>query len=227
MRIIGLTGGIASGKSTVSREFQALGVPVIDADKIAHAALKKGTIGWRRVTTHFGNGILLENGEINRAHLGNIVFSDPAKRKELNSALSLPITVGIFWELFKHWIVGSKVVVLDVPLLFEAKLNSLTRPIIVVWVDHGTQEQRLIKRDKISTEQAFNRIHAQLPLDWKRDRANIVIDNCGTLEETRAQVHHIWTQVTAPLSWREYISSRSSVAAVVGIAFLLWFVRRC
>jgi dephospho-CoA kinase len=84
MRMVGLTGGIASGKSTVSRQLQAQGIPVIDADKVAQAALRKNTWGWRRVVAVFGNGILQENGEVDRAKLGEIVFSDAAKRKQLN-----------------------------------------------------------------------------------------------------------------------------------------------
>jgi dephospho-CoA kinase len=93
--------------------------------------------------------------------------------------------LGLFYEILKHWILGTSVVVLDVPLLFEAKIDWLTRPIIVVWVDDLTQEARLMARDNSSKEQARNRITSQLPLDVKRARADIVIDNSGSLEQTK------------------------------------------
>ncbi|CAK9216607.1 unnamed protein product [Sphagnum troendelagicum] len=96
------------------------------------------------------------------------------------------IMSGLFYEILKHWILGTSVVVLDVPLLFEAKIDWLTRPIIVVWVDDLTQETRLMAQDNSSKEQARNRITSQLPLDVKRARADIVIDNSGSLEQTKS-----------------------------------------
>lgn len=226
MRTVGLTGGIASGKSTVSKEFKTLGIPVIDADKIAHAALRKGTIAWRRVVAAFGESILQENGEVDRTRLGNIIFSDPAKRKVLNSAMALSIALGLYWDLFKHWIYGTKVVMMDVPLLFETKLSRLTKPIIVVWVDLTTQEERLMKRDGISKDQAVNKINSQLPLDWKREHADIVIDNSGTLDETKAQILEIHKLITSPLTWKELIFSRSGVITMAMVVFSIWFLRR-
>jgi dephospho-CoA kinase len=215
MRMVGLTGGIASGKSTVSRQLQAQGIPVIDADKVAQAALRKNTWGWRRVVAVFGNGILQENGEVDRAKLGEIVFSDAAKRKQLNRAMEPCIMSGLFYEILKHWILGTSVVVLDVPLLFEAKIDWLTRPIIVVWVDDLTQETRLMARDNSSKEQARNRITSQLPLDVKRARADIVIDNSGSLEQTKVLVNDLKKTITAPPSWKELLFSRLGVAAMV------------
>uniref|UniRef100_A0A0D6R7D2 Dephospho-CoA kinase n=1 Tax=Araucaria cunninghamii TaxID=56994 RepID=A0A0D6R7D2_ARACU len=222
MRIVGLTGGIASGKSTVSREFQANSIPVVDADKVAHAALKKGTGGWKKVVATFGRDILQENGEVNRALLGQIVFADPAKRQLLNRALAPYIGFGIYWEILKLWIMGYQTIVLDVPLLFEAKMNWLTKPIIVVWLDSETQLQRLIARDGISEEQALNRIRSQMPLDSKRERADIVIDNSGSLEATKEQIRRVSLQMTAPLTWKEYIRSRTGVLSITcAIAFLV------
>lgn len=223
---MGLTGGIASGKSSTSKEFQSLGIPVIDADKIAHAALRKGTIAWRRVVAAFGEGILQENGEVDRTRLGMIVFSDPAQRKILNSAMSLSIALGLYWELFKHWVCGTNVVILDVPLLFETRLSKLTRPIIVVWVNMATQEERLIKRDGISKDQAVNKINSQLPLDWKRDQADIVINNSDTFDTLKAQVHEINKQITAPLTWKEFAFSRFGVMIMAVTVFSFWCVKR-
>ncbi|KAG6554375.1 hypothetical protein Mapa_004292 [Marchantia paleacea] len=225
MRIVGLTGGIASGKSTVSKELFIRGVPVIDADKIAHDVLRKGTRGWKRVVGIFGRDILLESGEVNRARLGEIVFADPAKRKQLNKALEPFIAFGLWWEIFKHWLYGTYVVVLDVPLLFEAKLTWITKLIVVVWVDRETQEARLLKRDHLPEEQARNRINAQLPLEVKRDKADIVIDNTGTLENTKLQVDKLFTTINAPFTVKEFLLSRTGVlCSFTGVVIIGWLL---
>ncbi|OVA04309.1 Dephospho-CoA kinase [Macleaya cordata] len=222
MRIVGLTGGIASGKSTISNLFKAHGIPVVDADLVARDVLRKGTGGWKRVVAAFGQEILLDNGEVNRAQLGQIVFSDPSKRQLLNRLLAPYISSGIFFEVFKLWIKGCKVIVLDIPLLFEAKLDRWTKPIIVVWVDSETQLQRLVARDGISEEQARNRINAQMELDWKRGKADIVIDNSGTMVDTKEQFEKVLIQVTRPLTWTEFSLSRQGavsllVSVIVGV----------
>ncbi|KAL5859085.1 hypothetical protein ACOSQ3_000381 [Xanthoceras sorbifolium] len=187
MRIVGLTGGISSGKSTVSNLFKANDIPVVDADLVARDVLKKGTGGWKKVVATFGEDILLANGEVDRSKLGQIVFSDPAKRQLLNRLLAPYISSGIFMEILKLWIKGFKVIVLDVPLLFEAKMDKWTKPIIVVWVDTETQLQRLMARDRTSEEDAKNRINSQMPLDIKRTKADIVIDNNGSLDDLHEQ----------------------------------------
>ncbi|KAK1278583.1 hypothetical protein QJS04_geneDACA007307 [Acorus gramineus] len=208
MRVVGLTGGIASGKSTVSNLFKSDGVPVVDADVVARDVLKKGTGGYKKVVGAFGDEILLDSGDVDRARLGQIVFSDPSKRQLLNRLLAPFISSGLFWEIVKLWLKGSKVIVLDIPLLFEAKMDKWTNPIIVVWVDPETQLQRLMARDGISEEQARNRINAQMALDLKRTKADLVIDNSRSLEETKAQFQEVLMQVTRPLTWREFGLSR-------------------
>ncbi|EHA8591300.1 dephospho-CoA kinase [Cocos nucifera] len=222
MRIVGLTGGIASGKSTVSDLFKSHGVPVVDADLIARDVVRKGTGGWKKVVAAFGNDILLENGEIDRARLGQIVFSDSTKRQLLNRLLAPYISSGMFWEIMKLWLKGSKVIILDIPLLFEAKMDRWTAPIIVVWVDPETQVQRLMVRDGIPEEQARNKINAQTALDWKKTKGDIVIDNSGTIEETKLQFQEVLNQVTRPLTWKELALSREGVfwiliSALVGV----------
>lgn len=222
MRLVGLTGGIASGKSTVSNLFKSHGVPVVDADLVARDVVRKGTGGWKKVVAAFGDDLLLENGEIDRARLGQIVFSDATKRQLLNRLLAPYISSGIFWEVLMLWIKGCKVVILDIPLLFEAKMDRWTSPIIVVWVDPETQAQRLMARDGISEEQARNKITAQAPLDWKKTKAHIVIDNSGTLEETKLQFQEVLKQVTRPLAWKELALSRDGcfwilVSAILGV----------
>lgn len=110
---------------------------------------------------------------------------------------------------------GSKVIILDIPLLFEAKMDHWAHPIIVVWVDPETQLQRLVSRDGLSEEQAGSRINAQTALDWKRTKADIVIDNSGTLDETREQFQKVLTQVTRPLTWWEFLRSRSGALSLI------------
>lgn len=209
MRIVGLTGGIASGKSTVSNLFKAHGIPVVDADIVARNVLKKGTGGWKKVVAAFGDDILLDNGEVDRAKLGQIVFSDPEKRQLLNRLLAPFISRGMLMEVLKLWIKGCSIIVLDVPLLFEAKMDKWTKPIVVIWIDPETQLQRLMTRDGSMEEEAKNRINAQMSLDLKRSKADIVIDNTSSLEALHEQFQKVLTQITKPLTWTEFMLSRN------------------
>lgn len=182
--------------------------------------VKKGTGGWKKVVAAFGDDILLENGEIDRARLGQIVFSDPSKRQLLNRLLAPYISSGILREIAKLWFKGSKVIVLDIPLLFEVKMDRWTKPIIVVWVDPETQLQRLMTRDGISEEQARNRIDAQTSLDSKRTKADIIIDNSGSVEQTREQFDKVLNLVNRPLTWKEYSRSREGMTWILVSAFM-------
>lgn len=220
MRLVGLTGGIGTGKSSVSNHFKAHSIPVVDADLVARDVLKKGTGGWKKVVAAFGEDILQVNGEVDRPKLGQIVFSDPAKRQLLNRLLAPYISSGILWEVLKLWMKGCKVIVLDIPLLFEAKMDKWTNPIIVVWVDPETQLQRLMARDRTSMEDAKNRINAQMPLDLKRSKADIVIDNTGSLEDLNENFRKVLAQVSKPLTWTEFGLSRQGAL----LAFISIFV---
>jgi dephospho-CoA kinase len=113
------------------------------------------------------------------------------------------------------WMKGSKVIVLDIPLLFETKMDRWTHPVIVVWVDPQIQIERLISRDGCSEEQAQNRINAQLALDWKKSEADIVINNSGSLDDTKEQFQEVLRKVTGPLTWRERLRSRDGLFTVV------------
>jgi dephospho-CoA kinase len=113
------------------------------------------------------------------------------------------------------WMKGSKVIVLDIPLLFETKMDRWTHPVIVVWADPQIQIERLISRDGCSEEQAQNRINAQLALDWKKSEADIVINNSGSLDDTKEQFQEVLRKVTGPLTWRERLRSRDSLFTVV------------
>nr|GLL26393.1 dephospho-CoA kinase-like [Ipomoea trifida] len=225
MRIVGLTGGIASGKSTTSSHFKSCGIPVVDADIVARNVLKKGTGGWKKVVAKFGEDILQANGEVDRAKLGQIVFSDPAKRQLLNRLLARYISTGLFMEVLKLWMKGCKIIVLDVPLLFESKMDKWTKPIIVVWVDPETQLHRLMTRDGSTEEEAKNRISSQMSLDIKKTKADIVIDNTGTLEALNEQFEMILIQITKPLAWTEYALSRQG--AILGLLSIFAGVILC
>ncbi|XP_010541925.1 PREDICTED: dephospho-CoA kinase [Tarenaya hassleriana] len=226
MRLVGLTGGIASGKSTVSNLFKASYIPVVDADLIARDVLKKGTRGWKKVVAAFGEEILLPSGEVDRPKLGQIVFSSPSKRQLLNKLLAPYISSGIFWEIVKLWAKGAKVIVLDIPLLFEAKLDKWTKPIIVVWVNPETQLKRLMERDGSNEEDAGNRVNAQMPLELKRSKADIVIDNNGSLDDLNEQFKKVLFEIKRPLTWAEFWRSRQGVVSVLSLILGVFVCKR-
>ncbi|KAG6427534.1 hypothetical protein SASPL_111780 [Salvia splendens] len=225
MRIVGLTGGIGSGKSTVSNLFKAHGIPVVDADVVARNVLKKGTGGWRKVVAAFGNEILLPSGEVDRPKLGQIVFNDPDKRQLLNRLLAPYISTGILLEVFKLWLKGCKTITLDVPLLFEANMDKWTKPIIVVWVDPQTQLERLMSRDGTTAEEANSRINAQMPLDLKKTKADVVIDNSGSLDDLNERFREALADVKRPLTWAEFGLCRDG--ALVAFVSILCCVIVC
>eukprot|EP00897_Mesotaenium_endlicherianum_P009672 jgi/Mesen1/8733/ME000052S08164 len=229
MRIVGLTGGIASGKSTVSRELQRRGLPVIDADQVAHDVQKKGTWGYRRVVvalglaSRFRLNILDEDGEIDRSLLGDLVFQNPEMRKALNRAVQPAIALGLLLQLAQHWYLGAPVVVLDAPLLFEAKIHVLTNPVVVVYCEGEAQLERLVHRNGLTREQAQLRIGSQMPLEAKRARADVVVDNSGLLQETMAQVNDVYKLVIRPLSWKHVLLFNAGVAAVLAAPVMAIF----
>ena len=121
----------------------------------------------------------------------------------------------MFWEVLKLWMSGRTVIIVDIPLLFETKMDRWTAPVVVVWVDPKTQIERLMSRDGCSEEQAQNRINAQLALDWKKSEADIVIDNSGSLDGTKEQFQEVLKQVAGPLTWKERMMSRDGFVSIV------------
>ncbi len=186
---IGLTGGIASGKSTVAAMFRDLHIPVIDADEIAHRVTSVGGEAYQLIIETFGRGILDSNGAIDRRKLGAIVFHDEQKRKQLNAIVHPLVRKHMLQQKEKYAKEGKKAVVLDIPLLFESKLEHLVDRILVVYVDEQTQLRRLRERNGFSVEEAWARIKAQMPLEEKRKKADAVIDNNGMIEETKQQLY--------------------------------------
>ena len=192
--IIGLTGGIASGKSTVSNYLAELGAIIIDADKIAHEIMEKGKTAYWQVIEAFGREILAENGEIDRSRLGKIVFNNLEKKKILEE-ITHPQVIREMREKIEEYRAENKVIVLDIPLLFEAGLEFMVDEIWVVYVDRGTQLQRLIARDGLSYEEANKRIQAQMSLEKKRVLADFVINNKGNIEDLKRQVLLKWREI--------------------------------
>ncbi|MCC2928143.1 dephospho-CoA kinase [Bacillus sp. LBG-1-113] len=189
--VIGLTGGIASGKSTVANMLIDKGITVIDADIIAKQAVEKGMPAYLQIIDEFGEDILLENGDIDRRKLGALVFTNEQKRLALNSIVHPAVREEMLKRRDESIANQETFVVLDIPLLFESKLESLVDKIIVVSVTKELQLERLIKRNQLTEEEALSRIRSQMPLEEKVSRADNVIDNSGTLEETKQQLEEI------------------------------------
>jgi len=185
MKVIGLTGGIASGKSTVSKALADLGATVIDGDETAHRLMEPHQPIWEDIVNKFGREILNPDLAIDRAKLGKIVFDDPEQMTALNKITRPRIIESIKNELdsIKEARPDS-VIVLDVPLLYEARLDKLSDEVWVVWIDRETQIKRLMERNHYTREEAVKRIDSQMSLDEKAQRADVVIDNSGSIEET-------------------------------------------
>ncbi|WP_041637934.1 dephospho-CoA kinase [Anoxybacillus flavithermus] len=186
---IGLTGGIASGKSTVAAMFRDLHIPVIDADEIAHRVTAIDGEAYQLIVETFRSDILDSNGAIDRRKLGAIVFHDEQKRKQLNAIVHPLVRQHMLKQKEQYARKGEKAVVLDIPLLFESNLEHLVDHILVVYVDEQIQLRRLCERNGFSFEEAWARIKSQMPLEQKRKKADAVIDNNGTIEQTKRQLY--------------------------------------
>jgi dephospho-CoA kinase len=191
---IGLTGGIASGKSTVTGMIRELGIPVIDADQVARDVVKVGEEAYAQIVATFGSDILQTNGEIDRAKLGAIVFHNEQERKKLNAIVHPAVRRRMMAEKEAYVQSGAKTIVLDIPLLFESELTHFIDKVIVVYVDDDIQLERLMKRNGFSKEEALARIRSQMPLREKVKKADAVINNNGTVEETKQQLLQILTE---------------------------------
>lgn len=196
MKKIGLTGGIACGKSTVSARLRDQGAPVIDADVLAREAVQKGMPGLALIVSAFGSEMLNEEGELNRARLGQTIFNDPAAREILEAILH-PMIRGCFEiRCAEHEKYGTPALVYDAALLFESGSYRDMDAIIVVTIPPEIQLQRLIARNHLNRQEALCRIAAQMAITEKLQRANFIIDNGGTLAETHAQTDAIWMRIS-------------------------------
>lgn len=188
--MIGITGGIASGKSTVAKRLRELGASVLDADQIAKEVVEPQTQGWEKVKVKFPE-VIQANGEIDRRRLGQIIFSDPLKRQILEDIIH-PL---VKESLEEQGVAAKKmglIVFAEVPLLFEVGWENWLEPVWLVYVRPEVQLQRLLARTNLSEAEALNMINAQIPLEDKVKRAEVVIDNNGDLKETWKQVDALW-----------------------------------
>ncbi|QED48891.1 dephospho-CoA kinase [Cytobacillus dafuensis] len=189
--IVGLTGGIASGKSTVSSLLIEKGITVIDADLEARLAVEKGEEAYEEIIAHFGDQILLEDRSIDRGKLGSIIFHNESQRLKLNNIVHPAVRKRMLGKRDQAVASGEKLVILDIPLLFESKLTYMVDKTILVFVDEYTQMERLMKRNQLSKEEALARINSQMLLKDKIQLADAVIDNNGTIKETEQQLMEI------------------------------------
>lgn len=195
--VLGITGNIASGKSSVAAEFERLGAAVVDADQLAREVVEPGSEGLSRLVELFGEEILTSDGDLNRSCLADIIFAAPDARKQLNGIVHPAIAelaLSRLAELRNR--PDIPLIVYEAPLLFETGAEGRVDKVLVVKINEDMQRQRLIERDKLSAEDADNRIAAQMSQDEKLKRANYVIDNSGTLEEMRIQAAALWEQLT-------------------------------
>jgi dephospho-CoA kinase len=196
MLLVGLTGGIASGKSLVARVFKDLGAHLVDADRIVHDLLGPGQNAGQEVLDYFGKELLLPDGRINRRKLGEIVFNDAEKRAWLNRCLHPRV-----FEAYQAQVrqVRSRspgtIVVLDAALLIETGYHRKMDRVVVVYAEPEQQLERLISRDRFTKEEALARIQSQMPLAEKRGHADYVIDNTGSRENTERQARKVYARL--------------------------------
>ncbi|MGI6344474.1 MAG: dephospho-CoA kinase [Bacillota bacterium] len=194
---IGLTGGIASGKSTVSAMLQELGAFVVDSDQLAREVVLPGQPAYRQIVHEFGSDILQPDGEIDRRRLGQLIFADAERRRRLNE-ITHPAVIRRIEEIVNTLEESGhqQPVILDIPLLIEANLQHLVDQVWLVTVRPDTQLKRLMERNGYGESEAQRRIAAQMPLEEKAQYADRIIDNEDSLAETRAQVERLWAEVT-------------------------------
>ncbi|WP_373229419.1 dephospho-CoA kinase [Cohnella sp.] len=192
---IGLTGGIATGKSTVAKLLKEHGAILIDLDRIAREVVEPGQSSLLRIAERFGQAVLQEDGSLDRKKLGSIVFADPNERKALEAIIHPEIrTVMKERMIYYESHTPDKLVVVDVPLLYESGMEPYFQEIMVVYVPREIQLQRLMERDKLTAEEAQKRLDAQMAIEDKKSKADIVINNSGSLAQTEQQINRFWRE---------------------------------
>jgi dephospho-CoA kinase len=195
LKLIGLTGGAGSGKSTVAEMFRERGATVLDADQATHALYEPGSLGFDMIEREFGPEYV-RNDRIDRARLGELVFNDADARQRLNAIMHPLVREWMTARTAEALMRGAPVVVQDVPLLFENGLEDLYSAVVLVYVPESIQMQRLVEGRGLGEDRARAIIASQMPIDEKRGRARHVIDNSGTREETQRQVEAMWPEVS-------------------------------
>jgi dephospho-CoA kinase len=191
--LLGVTGGVATGKTVVAEMFEELGAPTVDFDLLSRLVVERGQQAWKEIVDYFGKRVLREDGTLDRRKLAMIVFQDEEKRKKLESFVH-PRVGEEFLKLVAQYAADdtNTIVQAVVPLLFEVNMQSTFDKVLLVYAPEETQIERLMKRDGISRDMAAIVLASQLPIENKRDQADFIVDNSGSLEQTRAQVEQIW-----------------------------------
>lgn len=195
MKLFGLTGGIASGKSTVAAILQRLGAAVINADELSREVMKPGQDAWKEIVETFGSDILQKDQSLDRKKLRKIVFHNPQARKKLEAIVHPRVRSLAEQRIRELASAGSSIIVYEVPLLFEGQIHVWLRPVVLVACDPETQKQRLRQRDQLSDTEAQQHLDAQMTLEDKRKLADYVIENTGSLEDLEQQVRAVLQQI--------------------------------
>lgn len=197
MKLVGLTGGIASGKSTVAKILQSLGAAIVNADDLAREVVEPGHEAWKEIVASFGADILQGDQTLDRQKLRTLIFNQPEARKRLESIIHPRVRALAEERIRQYAAAGYPVVIYEVPLLFEGNLQEWLRPVILVACDVETQTARLQKRDHLTAADAEKHIAAQMSLKDKRRLADYVIENNGSLEDLERQTRQILEELKA------------------------------
>ena len=195
MKLIGLTGGIASGKSTVAKILRQLGAAVVDADGLSREVVEPGSDGWKEIVAAFGTEVLQADQTLDRQKLRTLVFNNPDERKRLEAIIHPKVRALAERRIREHGAAGFAVVVYEVPLLFEGNIHEWLRPVILVACDVEVQRRRLRARDGVTAEAAQKIIDAQMKLEEKRRLADYVIENNGSLADLENQVREVLAKI--------------------------------
>jgi dephospho-CoA kinase len=187
MRLVGLTGGIGTGKSTFAAALRELGVPVVDADQLARQAVRRGTPALGRIAAEFGPGSIGPDGELDRKRMADLVFADPEARARLEAIVHPEVRRLLGEETARLAATDHDLAFYEVPLLYERGLERELECVVVVWAPAAAQRARLVARDRLSPAQAEARLAAQMPVDEKARRADVVVVNDGELAALRAK----------------------------------------
>jgi len=197
VKLVGLTGGIASGKSTVAKILQSLGAAIVNADDLAREVVEPGHEAWKEIVASFGADILQSDQTLDRQKLRTLIFNQPEARKRLESIIHPRVRALAEERIRQYAAAGYPVVIYEVPLLFEGNLQEWLRPVILVACDVETQTARLQNRDHLTAADAEKHIAAQMSLKDKRRLADYVIENNGSLEDLERQTRQILEELKA------------------------------
>jgi dephospho-CoA kinase len=197
VKLVGLTGGIASGKSTAAKILERLGAAIVNADVLAREVVEPDQEAWKDIVARFGPDVLQPDQTLDRQKLRKVIFNDPDARKELEAIIHPRVRALAEQRIREHGASGIAIVVYEVPLLFEAKIHEWLRPVILVACDIDTQRRRLEQRDQIDSAAAQKIIDAQMSLAEKRRLADYVIENNGSLSDLERQVREVLAKIQA------------------------------